>query len=114
MLAKIFRNRSVNVTFSLGAFQSAPEEACQALDLDIGATVHANGQANGKLRTVYGEGDIAIHLLRLPENAVIQLRANTAFGVINDFEWADDGGIAKKEIITGLVIKEIVKESTET
>jgi len=63
---------------------------------------------------VYGEGDIAIHLLRLPENAVIQLRANTAFGVINDFEWADDGGIAKKEIITGLVIKEIVKESTET
>lgn len=40
-LPKLFRNRSVTVEFVGGRFDSASEEDCEALDLDIGATVWA-------------------------------------------------------------------------
>ena len=113
-LPKLFRNRSVTVEFVGGGFDSASEETCDALDLDIGATVRAYGQVNGRSMHVYGEGDMALTLLRLPKKTKLRVRAQTAFGVKEDAQWTDDGTITKKDVVCGLVIKEIIaKEPAE-
>jgi len=110
ILPKLFRRRSVTCDFVNDKFEAAPEGTCEALDLDIGATVRSYNKPSGAGRNMYlyGEGDMAVSLMRLPKGTKVRVRAETAFGVEQDVRFHDDGTLVRKDSVIGLVIKEIL------
>lgn len=108
-LPKLFSGRQIIIEFLLQKVRPAFDEDCTALHLEHGATVTTSATlGSGQSFSVYGEREIALALLKLPENSPVKARANTAFGVCTTVLWADDGPIPETRAETGLIITEIL------
>lgn len=83
---------------------------CAALKLEIGATVYSSVSLTNAPSTeyLYGEGQIALSLMRIPEKSIVTARVTTAFGKRKEVEWSEDGSITTTHVETGLVVKEIL------
>lgn len=93
----------------MGKPRSAFAEDCIVLNLEPGATVacHVN-LGSGQAFTLYGERDIALKLLSVPNGSTVKAKANTVYGDGPDVQWTDAGPIPSIRSETGLVIKEIL------
>ena len=109
VLPKLFSGRRITIEFLMGRARSAFPEDCIVLNLEPGATVACQVTLDsGQAFTVYGERDIALDLLSLPDGSAVKARANTVYGDGKDVQWTDDGPIPTIRSEMGLVIKEIL------
>lgn len=110
VLPKLFSGRQITVSFKMSKASSASAADCAALRLEIGATAYASVPLVSTPRTmyVYGEGEMALSLLKIPEKSIVTARVTTVFGKRKEVEWSDDGCITTTHIEIGLVVKEIL------
>jgi Domain of unknown function (DUF4062) len=109
ILPKLFSGRQITIEFTMGAVRSAFTEDCTVLNLEPGATVACHVTIDsGQKFFIYGEREIALALLAVPQNSIVKARANTAFGACKEVQWTDDGPMTATRSETGLVITEIL------
>jgi hypothetical protein len=116
-LPKMFSGREVSVEFQSSAnYGRTTPEACNALGLEIGATIQCYTKIlSGDSFFIFAERDTAYQLLKIKPFCVIQARAVTAFGVYQRVEWTEEEGpISIPDTETGLIITKILNISEPT
>ena len=109
VLPKLFSGRQVTIEFKLQKVRPAFDTDCTALHLEHGAAVASSATlSSGEAFSVYGEREVALALLKLPEGSIVKARANTAFGICTQVMFADDDLIPETRAETGLIITEIL------
>jgi hypothetical protein len=112
LLPKLYSGRSVTIRFPMARPNAAVVEDCSALNLEIGATVvcyNVKVSESQEILHIYGQREVAVEMLSLPEDHMITARAITAFGQRVDVEWTDeDGPVSIRRAEKGIVITEIL------
>ena len=110
VLPKRWRGKEVVIEFvNEGRFQQTRDDTADALSIEIGASVSDCLKVNDNREWyIYGENELAEHLLEIPEDVRVRARAITIFGVKKEVDYADDGFITRVGTEKGLLIKEIL------
>lgn len=112
LMPKTVAGREVVVEIEIAEFRTPIAEQCQALNLELGATISSHVTVNGtKKRQIYASRDVAQRLRRFEKGTKIRVKATLAFGVSKAVDWSDDGPIVRLDDFQGLVIRDTVDKS---
>ena len=107
-LPKLLQGKEVEITFSTERFDAAYPACCEALGLDIGATIRDYVKLSGNLSVyVYASDELAERLVGLPKGTPVRARGVTVFGICHEIEWGPDGPTNKREGVDGIKVLEI-------
>lgn len=107
-----FADREVTITFKHTGFFSSDHPE---LNLPIGATVCcvSKVEPSGEISSVFATDAPAERAIDIKEGTMIRAKAKTLFGVALETELTDNGSYVKSSQSTGLLILEILEESTD-
>jgi hypothetical protein len=110
LLPKRFQGSRLVIEFQTPKdIRRASADLCDALGLEIGATICAWVELKGVDHfTLFASNEVAEQLLQLAPGIEITARVRTLFGIASRIEWSEDGPITTKEELTGLLVEAVV------